>query len=343
MAIERIMMVTGSKGGGGKTPVACSIALTLHEMGIPIAVCDFNFNNADMFTIFHGANIEERREKNRLKQININDNQFYHIDDGFWLTRWQSTMTVGLPSTNSMWDKISEIVNLDYPGEFDPKVLVVDTNLTLPLICPSLPTIQDYKQLPPLEVFHLWSPAIVLQLDEQERFVKAIDILNRFSPGFEKRMTHIFTPRHHQSSGFFGTFASLTKGEFNISKDKIKFKQDKPKPITFTEMKSSLFADFLPNILNLRSDREIDIDDLMTTWLNNIISQLEDREYKTHNVLLVPTVVHNIALLVEKLTLKPRRTTDVIRHDLGSLYQIVNSHFEEYMTYRKLNTLKTIA
>lgn len=329
MVIERIIMVTGSKGGGGKTPVAVSIALALEELGIPLVMADFNFNNPDAYAIFHGTNIEKRRKNNMIKNHVLGRDHFYHINNDFWLTRWDSTTGVGLPSTDDMWAKIGEICQLEFPSEHQPKVLILDTNLTLPLICPSLHSIQDYKHLPPIEVFHLWSPSIVLQLEEQERFVQAIDILNRFSPGFEKRMTHIFTPRHHASSGFFGTFSSIMKGEFKVGKN-VKFKQAKPKPITFSEMKETLFADFLPTILNLRSDMELEIEELMQTWLNNIIQQLEAREYKTHNVLIVPTVVHNIALLVEKLTIKPRRTTKTIQEDLGALYQIVLNHFEQY-------------
>lgn len=46
--------------------------------------------------------------------------------------------------------------------------------------------------------------------------------------------------------------------------------------------------------------------------------------------MIVPTVVHKIALLVEELTLKPGRTLDSCRDDLGSLYDIIHEHFVKY-------------
>ena len=107
-------------------------------------------------------------------------------------------------------------------------------------------------------------------------------------------------------------------------------------------MKTEIFADFLPQILNLRTDMEIDIEELMTNWLNNIIKQLDEREYRTHNVILIPTVVHNIALLVEKLTLKPRRTLDTIRNDMGTLYYIILSHYDEFLELKLLEKYRRV-
>lgn len=327
MTIEKIIMVTGSKGGGGKTPVAVAIALALHEQGIPVLACDFNFNNHDLYTIFHGTNVAERKNKGWLREILIDTEQFLRIDGSFWLNRWHSTIDLGLPSTNMMWEKIEYLTTIKFESELQPRVMIFDTNLTLPLICPPTMKLQEYN-LPPVEVFHLWSPSIVLQMDEQERFVKAMDLLNRFSPGFEQRMTHIFTPRHYQSTSIRGTLSSLARGEFNIT-SKVKLKQQAPKPITFQELKDVLFANFLPDILNIQARQDLDIEDLLTRWFDNIIENLEKREYKTSNVLIIPTVVHNIALLVEKLTLKPRRQLDTIKEDLGSLYSTLVSYLEE--------------
>ena len=320
-------MVTGSKGGGGKTPVAASIALALHALKVPIIACDFNFNNHDLLTIFHGMNVLERKSKGWDKEYVFGVDPFWRIDTRFWLTRWRSTSDLGIPSTVSMWQKIRELSQVEFPVGSEPKVMIFDTNLTIPLLCPPPTQLQEFQDIPDIEVWHLWSPAIVLQLEEQERFTRAIDLLKRVNPGFEDRMTHVFTPRHHQASGFFGTFTSLARGEFSVTKS-LKFKQANPKPITFSEMKSVLFADFFREILNYRSYDEIDIDELLARWLEGIIKNLEEREYLTNNVLIVPTVVHNIALLVEKLVLKPRRTLESTREDLGRLYEIIKSHFE---------------
>ena len=184
--IERIILVTGSKGGGGKTPIALSIALALNEFNVPVLACDFNFNNSDLLSILHGTNIIERRESNELQQIIIGTDPFWKINKYLWLTRWNSTIDVGLPSTTEMWKKIRKIVSLEF-AESEPKIMVIDTNLTLPLICPPTTEIQNYTDLPPVEVFHLWSPSIVLQVGEQERFLKGIDLLKRFNKGFEEQ------------------------------------------------------------------------------------------------------------------------------------------------------------
>lgn len=320
-------MVTGSKGGGGKTPVAASIALALHKQGIPVLAADFNFNNHDLLTIFHGMNVLKRRKMGILKDYELNGDPYWQIADDFWLTQWHSVMDLGLPSTGQMWEKIQQICDLNFPSEKQPKVVIFDTNVTLPLICPPMAKIQDYAGLPQLEVWHLWSPSIVLQLNEQDRFVRSIEVLNRFSQGFEQRMTHIFTPRHFNTTSFFGTFSSIAKGEFNLTKN-INYKQANPKPILFSEIKDVLFANFLPDILNYSPDDDIDVQEMLSDWLKLIMENLKKREYKTNNVIVVPTVVHNIALLVEKLTLKPRRTTETVIEDLGSLYDIVYEHFK---------------
>jgi len=330
LAIKKIIMITGSKGGGGKTPVSISVATALHELGVPILACDFNFNNHDMLTVFLGSNIKERKTKGWLSEKIIGVDPYWRISENFWISRWNSIMNLGLPSTTELWNKVRELVNLKFP-ENQPEIMVFDTNLTLPLICPPTNQAGDYQDLPPIEVWHLWSPSIVLQLDEQERFVRAISILNRFSANFEKNMTHIFTPRHFNSTSFFGTFSSVIKGEFKVT-DKAKFKQTNPKPILFNEIKDALFANFLPQILNYNPSDSSNIDEILGMWLKKIIEKLEQREYLTNNVVVVPTIVHRIALLVEELTLKPRRTLDTIREDIGSLYKIILEHIKENRT-----------
>lgn len=321
-------MITGSKGGSGKTPVAMSVALSLNQLNVPVLACDFNFNNHDMLTVFQGTNIEERKTKNWLNETIIGIDPFWRVTENFWIARWNSIMNLGLPSTTELWDKILELTKVQFP-DGQPKVMIFDTNLTLPLICPPTAKAQDYGELPEIEVWHLWSPSIALQFDEQERFVKAINLLNRFNNGFEERMTHVFTPRHYSAGNMFGTFSSLIKGEFKVAK-KAKLKQSNPKPILFSDIKDALFANFISNILNYNPNSTTKIDEILTLWLKRIIEVLENREYLTDNVVIVPTIVHKIALLVEELTLKPRRTLDTIRKDLGSLYEIVLKHITDH-------------
>ena len=327
--IDRVILVTASKGGGGKTPTALSIALTLSDLGIPVLACDFNFNNHDLLTILHGTNIKSRQEEDLMREVQIGNDTFWQIKKDFWLTQWSSVLELGLPSISSFWKKIGLLSKIKFP-DIEPRVIVIDSNLTLPLICPPINELDSFLfSLPPIEVFHLWSPSITLQLNEQDRFVKAIDQLNRFSPGFEERLTHVFTPRHYQASSLFGTLASITKGEFAVTKN-IKYKQSKPKPILFNELKKSLFASFIPTVLHYDESTGSTIQKILQLWLERIIEELKNREYLTNNVLIVPTVVHKIALLVEELTLKPGRTLDSCRDDLGSLYDIIHEHFVKY-------------
>lgn len=328
MTIERIILVTASKGGGGKTPTALSIALTLNQLGVPVLACDFNFNNHDLLTILHGANVVERQEKDMIREVTIGSDHYWQIDHNFWLTRWNSIMELGLPSISSFWKKVRMMSNAEFPGS-EPKVMVIDSNLTLPLICPPQTELDSYRDLPQIEVFHLWSPSITLQLNEQDRFVKAIDQLNRFSPGFEERLTHVFTPRHYNSPSLFGTLASITRGEFAVTRQ-VKYKQTKPKPIRFDELKDSLFASFIPTVLHYDESSGSTIQKILRQWLENIIEELKNREYLTNNVLIVPTVVHKIALLVEELTLKPGRTFETCRQDLGTLQEIIYNHFKSF-------------
>ncbi|MCY3411048.1 MAG: hypothetical protein INQ03_05350 [Candidatus Heimdallarchaeota archaeon] len=326
--IDRIILVTASKGGGGKTPTALSIALALNDLGIPVLAADFNFNNHDLLTILHGTNIKIRQEEDLMRPVEIGSDTFWRMKRNFWLTQWNSIMELGLPSISSFWNKIRMLSRTEFP-DMEPKVMVIDSNLTLPLLCPPLTEIDSFRDLPPVEVFHLWSPSITLQLNEQDRFVKAINLLNRFNPGFEERLTHVFTPRHYAANSLFGTLASITKGEFAVTKQ-IKYKQSTPRPIRFSEIKDSLFASFIPNVLHYDESSGSTIQKILQQWLERIIEKLKMREYLTNNVIIVPTVVHKIALLVEELTLKPGRTLDTCRADLGSLYNIILDHFMSY-------------
>ncbi len=327
MAIERIIIVTGSKGGGGKTPVAISIALSLEKLGIPTMMCDFNFNNADSFSILYGTNVEYRKKQRWLNELQIDDEQVWRIAENFWLTKWKNIANLGLPSTVEFWTKIKNLANLRFV-ENEPKVMVLDTNLTMPLICLPETKVHEFQDLPIVEVWHLWSPSIVLQLGEQDRFIKALTNLNRFSQGFEERMVHIFTPRHYTANSMMNTVNSLLKGEFTISK-RVKYKQSNPKPIKFNELKDALFANFLPNILNYSASGETTIEQLLVDWLKKIVDTIEKREYRTSNIIIVPAVVNRIALLVEELTLKPRKTMETVAEDLGTLFEIIHDFIKD--------------
>lgn len=330
LTIERIIIITGSKGGGGKTPVALSVALTLETLNIPTLAADFNFNNPDLLTILHGTNVEERRRNQNFEEKILNTDPYWEISEYLWLTQWNFNTKVGLPSTLDFWGKIKEICTLDFPKK-QPKMMVIDTSMNMPLICPPLVEAQNFQSLPTIEIWHLWSPSITLQLGEQERFVRSMSILNRFSKGIEEQMRHIFTPRHYQATSFFGTFSSITKGEFAVTKS-VKFKQTNPKPVLFSEMKDVLFANFLPTILNYSLEGNTSIDDVLSDWLYGILQYLKNREYRTNNVIVVPTIIHKIALLVEELTLKPRRTLKSIKKDLGELFEIIYKNFLEERT-----------
>ena len=320
MAVERIIVITGSKGGGGKTPVAISVALSLEKLKVPVMLSDFNFNNADSFSILYGTNVSQRKKKRWLGEQVVNNEAVWRISENLWLTKWKSVINLGLPSTTEFWEKIRKLSQLQL-GENSPKVMVIDTNMTMPLICLPETKVQEFQNLPIIEVWHLWSPSIILQLGEQERFIRAITNLNRFSQGFEERMVHIFTPRHYTAISLKNTMSTLFKGEFSIGKQ-VKFKQTNPKPIKFNELKDALFANFLPNILNYSTSNK-SIEDLLNEWLKNIAKKIEEREYRTNNIIMVPTVVNSIALLVEELTLKPRKTLESISEDMGTLFEII--------------------
>ncbi|RMG38478.1 MAG: hypothetical protein D6732_05340 [Methanobacteriota archaeon] len=341
MAVERIIVITGSKGGGGKTPVAISVALSLEKLKIPVMLSDFNFNNADSFSILHGTNVAERKKKRWLNEMEKDDESIWRISEYLWLSKWKSVANLGLPSTVEFWEKVRKLASMDL-GEKSPKVMILDTNLTLPLICLPETKVHEFQNLPTVEAWHLWSPSIVLQLGEQERFIRAITNLNRFSQGFEERMVHIFTPRHYTAISIRNTMSTLLKGEFSLTKT-VKFKQSNPKPIKFNELKDALFANFLPNILNFSANNNTTIEELLVDWLKKIIEKVESREYRTNNLIIVPTVVNSIALLVEELTLKPRKTLKTIAEDLGTLFEVIQqfitSNKEDLVVYSEQPTL----
>lgn len=325
MAVERIIIVTGSKGGGGKTPVSLALTILLEELNIQVLACDFNFNNADLFSILQGSEVEDRVKSDDLQPKEYGEDQFWKLRDNLWLTPWNFVVKTGMPSTTQMWKKISDLCKFRYM-DFEPKVLVLDTNLTLPLICPPLTDIAELPQLPPVEVWHMWSPSITLQIGEQDRFSTAISILNRLSKGFEERLHHVFSPRHYKTTSFMNTLSSITKGEFSIVKMK-KFKQKNPTPVMFSELSDSLFASFIPKLLSQDLTERMDTEELIKAWLGNILETLKSRETRANNVVVIPTIIHKIAMLVEELTLNPNRTLDSMKLELGPLFEIIKEHF----------------
>ncbi len=331
--MKKIILVTGAKGGGGKTPVAISLALSYYKHNIPTLVCDFNFNNHDLFTIIYGANIRSRKHEGILDPIELENEYFWKIsnDTPMWLGRWNSILELGLPSITTMWEKIRKFTKLNFPDKIE--VMIIDTNLTFPLICPPLTKIDSFLDLPPIHLYHLHSPSITLQLDEQERFTKAMDIMNRFSPGFEQRMVHIFTPRHHSANTLGGKISSLGKGEFNIANSsKLKNKEKLPaKPVLFKDLKSVLFRNYIQQILNFKdSGSSENLQLLLQDWFNHIYEFLNERDFQTSNVIIIQTVINRIAMLVEELSIKPRRTLESIERDLGTMVKVIINHVNKY-------------
>ena len=325
MSVERVIIVTGSKGGGGKTPVALALSLLFEEFGVKTLSADFNFNNADLFSILQGSEVEERVKTDDLQLKEVADGQFWKLNDYLWLTPWNFVVKTGMPSTTQMWQEIAKLCRFRYI-DYEPKVLVIDTNLTLPLICPPLTDVANLPDLPPVEVWHMWSPSITLQIGEQDRFASAITILNRLSPGFEERLHHVFSPRHYKTNSFMNTLSSITKGEFSVVKMK-KFKQKNPTPVKFNELSDSLFASFVPKLLSQDLGDRMDPENLIRDWLKNILETLKKRDTRANNVIVIPTIIHKIAMLVEELTLNPNRTLESMRSELGPLYELIREHF----------------
>ncbi len=323
----KVIIITGSKGGGGKTPMSISVAVSYAEAGKNTLLCDFNFNNADTFTIIASSEVSNRKSNGWLEAVEKDGEMFWQINQNFWLNRWRNVLSLGLPSIESFWQKIYKISQMEY-NAFRPEVIVVDTNLNLPLICVPETKVKDFDFLPPIEVWHLWSPSIVLQIGEQERFKRAITNLKKFNHGFEERMVHIFTPRHYSATNLMGTFSSLTRGTFRVTKQK-KYKQRNPKPLLFDELQDVLFIDFLPVVLNYNPEEKPDLNMFVKTWLEKIIETASNRETKPNNLIVVPSVVNSVALLVEDLTLKPQKTLETLKNDLGSIYVAVNSFILE--------------
>ncbi len=330
--VDRIVIVTGSKGGGGKTPLALSLILSYESLGYNVIAVDLNFNNADLFAILQGTNLEERAQKGNSQVKEELDLPYWQISDKIRLVSWDYTKTLGLPNTEELWNflsKISSSLSQDLTGK---TVIIADSNLTLPLLCPPLQKLQAWD-LDPLEVWHIWSPSVVLNLSEQERFTTAMDVLKRFSSGFEDRLHHVFTPRFHMSENFLGNLSMWARGEKRLVKQKRSYGGSQPKPIQFNEIKDALFANYLVELLNWKQD-ETSTEWLMKTWLENIVSSLEQREVPASNVIVIPSMIAKIALFVEELALKPNKTIDSLKNDLGPIYEIVAQNVQ-------LNLLET--
>ena len=318
------MLVTGSKGGGGKTPLALSLALAYNEINWNVICVDLNFNNSDFFSILSGVNLLFREANNWNQLQEDMAIPYYFIAENMVLTSWDQNQRLGLSSTSEIWDYLTALIEQfrEFFQNSRPSIIIADTNLTLPLLCPPLTRLQDWDELPPVEVWHIWSPSIILQLGEQARFEKAIDILKRFSKGFESRLHHVFTPRAHVPTSFFKTMKSWARGEHEVARSPRSKQILKTKVIPFDSIKSSLFAPYLVTILNESPQRQ-DPDWLMRTWLENIIEHLNSLGGIPKNVIIIPTMINRLALFVEDLVLKPHRTLLTMRNDLAEMYQKV--------------------
>ncbi len=322
--VDRIIMVTGSKGGGGKTPLALSLILSYENLGYNVIAVDLNFNNADLFAILHGTNLEQRSLEGNDRVKEELAMPYWQISEKIRLISWDYTKILGLPNTEELWNFITSIgssLTQDLNGK---TVIVADSNLTLPLLCPPLQKLQEWE-LDPVEVWHIWSPSVVLNLTEQERFTTAMDVLKRFSPGFEERLHHVFTPRFHMSENFLGNLAMWARGERRLVKQNRNYGGTQPKPILFNEIKDALFANYLVELLNWKQD-ETSTEWLMKTWLENIVSTLEKRNVPASNVIVIPSMIARIALFVEELALKPNKTIETLKKDLEPIYEIVSQN-----------------
>ena len=324
---KKVILVTGSKGGGGKTPIATALTLAYSELGYTVLAADFNFNNSDLYSILIGTNLGYQQATSRSRPISPTASfEIWNITETLSISKWEKTTKLGLPSTEDLWTRIEAYAN-ELGDQYD--IIIVDTNLTLPLLCPPLTSLQQWN-LPPLEVWHIWSPSIVLQVGEQERFDQAIDILKRFSPGFEERLHHVFTPRFYVPSQMRKLIQGWATGHFGITRRQYKkFKGTAPKPVLFSDIRDALFASYLLQLFNF--GQEGSVEELMKEWLENIFDTLQERSNPPSNVVLIPSVIAELALFVERLVLKPQRTDDLLRGELGKVYVIVKAHVERQL------------
>lgn len=192
--ITNIKIITGFKGGVGKTLTSLSLVIkSIRDNNKTIAI-DLNANNpdlADTLTNLYNEDYQIRDEYFRW-QFPIDDTNKQLIVIKPKVSKWDA---------KSIWDFISLIVANE---EHNASNVIVDTHLSLARLYME----QNYPQLngKKIQTYHLWnfgSPDKPKEMKDIENVVKSIE--DKFPEYSARQQIHIFNPSEAKKhKKFFG-------------------------------------------------------------------------------------------------------------------------------------------
>ena len=208
MGSKYVVIVVGSKGGGGKTPIALTFGLTpFYYLNKSVTFVDLGYVNPDLRRICLNMLLHHTPQDVLVKEFTYTVNstkkalEMYRISsDGklFLVSRAERDLykTMNIKEISTIINTIVNTVNTDF--------VIVDTNLSLLNFESNFPILDTGK----LFLANLWSLSLTSQ-DLDTIFRPKIRNIMRINNLEDKNILHIFTPRY--IGGERGLMLSLAK------------------------------------------------------------------------------------------------------------------------------------
>ena len=332
MKKKEVVIVTGGKGGTGKSVFALCLLLEAVDRGWRSVGIDLNVNNPDLAEILRTTHLAVPHEKV--------DRTPADLDYAYSLEQVVPQRLYGvipyrqfrLFDIKYFYRFIANVVDTEREARF----FVVDTGLNLPLVTPSMD--------PPLPgethftFAHIWSLVPGIRPSEKEALDRSLVKMRQvFGADFDASLVHIFSPRFFVPRGSKALLRYHFQGQFHVAsvsqleKTLNRLERLSPRPLKYEEVLNGIIFEASQRYMSIiGGTRALSKERMVQLWMDVILDFLQDLNGYPTNLLVVPTVFYEIAYLVEDLILQTAKTLHSLREKVAGLTTAVSRFMDHY-------------
>lgn len=341
MSRKKVFIVTASKGGSGKTPLALSLYLACVFSGKRVAGLDLNINNPDFSDILKMTG--EALSKSPLfivsqRAINSIRYNVLRVEEDALIAFNEYPRMI---SVKDLWHEIYDllIVNEATAG-FDA---VIDTGFNFYVIEPPINDMTNelFKKYE-FFFFHIWSISSGIKKDNPKYKTSRLDnfqiVINRFRQlnglPIDGNIIHCFTPQVFVDRNIASLLKYWKSGEFMYQKLKFGLSD---KILTFKQLRTLLDRISIEILKFPGGTYGLDHRKIMEVWVDVVKAFIKDNFARKmpQNLLLVPNVYVSLATIATDLMLLPGKTLEAIKKKLGKFYDEIHAYLVNTPLFRK--------
>ena len=327
---KRVYVITASKGGSGKTPLALSIYLVSVFLNRPIVGIDLNMNNPDFSDILKMTQNEENEPPITVSQKILESTSYnvQKINDAAYIAYNENPVLI---SVKDFWNELYDIlIENETTANLDA---IVDTAFNFYTITPPInQKLIDLFEQRDFYFFHIWSPATGMKSDSSyfgtSRFEDYKIVANRLrqisSENIEERIIHCFTPKVFIDRKLVSLFRYWKSGVFQYHKLKYEFTD---RIMTLDDIQILLENMALELLKNPTQTLSLSHAAFLEAWVD-VLKKYLDTHFNSRtpkNLLLIPNVYVSLATISVDLILQFSKTLETIKNNLGRFYEDIYS------------------